>query len=104
VAFYNRRDKNPEQFGAPDVIENVNREELGKLGMTDAEENDVVAFLETLSDGYVANRPSQSEPEFPATAPSVGSQDHFRSARDYVRVVRFRTDMSPPSQPSRPPR
>jgi cytochrome c peroxidase len=104
VAFYNRRDKNPEQFGAPDVIENINREELGKLGLTDAEENDIVAFLETLSDGYVANRPSQSEPEFPATAPPVTSQDHFRGARDVIRVVRFRTDMNPSNQPGRPPR
>lgn len=92
VAFYNRRDKNPEQFGAPDVIENVNHEELGKLGLTDAEENDVVAFLETLSDGYVANNPSQEQSDFPATAPPATSQDHFRGARDIIRVVRFRSE------------
>lgn len=90
VAFYNRRDKNPEQFGKPDVIENVNREELGKLGLTDAEEDDVVAFLETLSDGYIPNRHSQPEQEFPATAPTAGSKDHFRGARDVMRVERFR--------------
>ena len=90
VAFYNRRDKNPEQFGAPDVIENVNREELGKLGLTEAEENDVVAFLETLSDGYTVNQHSPNQPEFPAIAPPVASQDHFRGVRDVIRVVRYR--------------
>lgn len=93
VTFYNRRDKTPELFAAPDVEENVNREELGKLGLTDAEEDDLVAFLETLSDGYVPTQPTQptvTEPQFPATAPPVASKDHFRSVRDVLRVERFR--------------
>jgi hypothetical protein len=33
----------------------VNREELGNLGLTSAEEDDIVAFLKTLSDGYVSD-------------------------------------------------
>jgi cytochrome c peroxidase len=90
VSFYNLRDKTPERFAAPDVEENVNREELGKLGLTDAEEDDLVAFLETLSDGYVPDRPTQTETEFPAIAPPVASKDHFRSVRDVLRVERFR--------------
>lgn len=96
VRFYNLRDKLPGEFGAPEVEENVNREELGKLGLTDAEENDLVAFLETLSDGFQPPRPTQpSQPnelerEFPATAPTAGTQDHFRGARDVIRVQRFR--------------
>ena len=35
----------------PEVPENVNTDELGDLGLTDAEEDAVVAFLHTLSDG-----------------------------------------------------
>ncbi len=35
-----------------EVVMNVNTEELGDLGLTDAEEDAVVAFLGTLSDGY----------------------------------------------------
>ena len=35
------------------VAENVNTEELGNLGLTDEEEDAIVAFMETLSDGYV---------------------------------------------------
>lgn len=37
---------------APEVAENVNTGELGDLGLTPAEEQAIVAFLKTLSDGY----------------------------------------------------
>ena len=37
---------------AAEVLTNVNVDELGNLGLTDAEEDAVVAFLETLSDGF----------------------------------------------------
>ena len=36
----------------PEVAANVNTEELGNLALTDMEENAIVAFLRTLSDGY----------------------------------------------------
>jgi len=38
---------------APEVAENVNMAELGDLGLTNAEEHAIVAFLKTLSDGYM---------------------------------------------------
>ncbi len=50
VHFYNTRDV--ETWPAPEVSENVNHAELGDLGLTDEEENAIVAFLNTLSDGY----------------------------------------------------
>lgn len=65
VHFYNTRDVLPvcadlEQarpaencWPAPEVAENVNRDELGDLGLTDAEEDAIVAFMRTLSDGWV---------------------------------------------------
>jgi hypothetical protein len=37
---------------APEVPMNVNRVELGDLGLTDAEENAIVAFMNTLPDGW----------------------------------------------------
>jgi len=37
----------------PEVSENVNTEELGDLGLTPEEEQAIVAFLMTLSDGYI---------------------------------------------------
>ena len=41
---------------APEVVENVNTDELGNLGLTPAQEIALVAYLKTLSDGYVAQR------------------------------------------------
>jgi cytochrome c peroxidase len=38
---------------APEVAQNVNRSELGNLGLTPQEEAAIVAFLKTLSDGYM---------------------------------------------------
>lgn len=51
VHFYNTRDV--EEWPAPEVAENINVDELGNLGLTDEEEDAIVAFMETLSDGYV---------------------------------------------------
>jgi len=50
VHFYNTRDVEP--WPAPEVLANMNTDELGDLGLTDAEEDAIVAFMETLSDGY----------------------------------------------------
>ena len=50
VHFYNARDV--ESWPAPEVVVNVNTDELGNLGLTVEEEAALVAFLKTLSDGY----------------------------------------------------
>ncbi len=52
VAFYNRRDVEPRRWGPPEVARNVNRDELGDLGLSRQEEADLVAFLKTLTDGW----------------------------------------------------
>lgn len=67
VRFYNTRDVLPRcgpgavraDWGvtcwpAPEVAANVNRTELGALGLTAAEEAAIVAYLRTLSDGHPA--------------------------------------------------
>lgn len=41
------------RWSAPEVAENVNDAELGDLGLTAADEAALVAFMKTLSDGYV---------------------------------------------------
>ena len=68
VHFYNTRDVKPtcdDLFTSdadamdqgcwpePEVEENVNDGELGNLKLTDAQEDAIVAFLKTLSDGYI---------------------------------------------------
>jgi cytochrome c peroxidase len=54
VHFYNTRDV--KNWPAPEVAENVNRDELGNLGLTEKEENQLVAFMQTLSDGYIVKK------------------------------------------------
>jgi len=71
VHFYNTRDVKPSCPNAfttekealkmgcwpeAEVAENVNTDELGNLGLTDEEEDAIVAFLITLSDGYKVNK------------------------------------------------
>ncbi|UCH35920.1 MAG: cytochrome C [Armatimonadota bacterium] len=50
VHFYNTRDV--EAWPPPEVAANVNTSELGDLDLTDAEEDAIVAFMRTLTDGY----------------------------------------------------
>ena len=50
VHFYNTRDV--EDWPPPEVTQNVNTDELGDLGLTKTEENAIVTFMQTLSDGY----------------------------------------------------
>jgi cytochrome c peroxidase len=71
VHFYNTRDAKPacplrpdgrvyseaealagKCWPAPEVAQNVNRSELGNLKLSTAEEDAIVAFMRTLSDGY----------------------------------------------------
>jgi cytochrome c peroxidase len=66
VHFYNKRDMMQGMSGmggggmgggmgmnmSPEVVQNVNTTELGNLGLTMMEEQDLVAFLKTLTDGY----------------------------------------------------
>lgn len=52
VEFYNTRDVEPQRWGEAEVPETVNRDELGNLRLTDREIDAIVAFLNTLSDGY----------------------------------------------------
>jgi cytochrome c peroxidase len=63
VHFYNTRDVLPRCragdrgegtscWPAPESTQNMNTSKVGNLGLTDAEEDAIVAFLRTLSDGY----------------------------------------------------
>lgn len=50
VHFYNTRDV--DGWPEPEVSENINTDELGNLGLSNDEEDAIVAFMMTLSDGY----------------------------------------------------
>jgi cytochrome c peroxidase len=53
VHFYNTRDVKGADWEPAEYINTVNHIELGNLGLTSAEEGDIVAFLMTLTDGYL---------------------------------------------------
>jgi len=74
VVFYNDRDKKPlcsknrvsedaalkqKCWPAPEVITNVNHDELGDLGLKEREIDDIVAFMKTLTDGWQAANSKQ---------------------------------------------
>jgi cytochrome c peroxidase len=50
VRFYNTRDVASAGWPAPEVAENVNKREMGNLKLTESEIEDIVAFLNTLTD------------------------------------------------------
>ena len=56
VHFYNTRDV--ATWPAPEVAATVNHVELGNLGLTAQEEADLVAFLQTLTDGFGDRMPA----------------------------------------------
>jgi cytochrome c peroxidase len=51
VHFYNTRDI-PGMWPAPEVPDTMDGKFMGNLGLTDAEEDAIVAFMETFTDGY----------------------------------------------------
>jgi cytochrome c peroxidase len=52
VHFYNTRDVHTEHWPAPESTFNLNATGLGNLGLSSQDEDDLVAFLDTLTDGY----------------------------------------------------
>ena len=64
VHFYNTRDVLPRCqphdvnegttcWPAPESTNNMNTSRIGRLGLSDAEENEIVSFIQTLSDGFM---------------------------------------------------
>ena len=80
VHFYNVRGKELDAFPPADVEETVNQTELGNLGLSDDQEDDLVAFLETLSDDSTT---LDGVPHSTAKSP-------FRGIRDVLRVEQYR--------------
>jgi cytochrome c peroxidase len=73
VHFYNTRDV--ASWPPPEVAQNVNDDELGNLRLSASDEAAIVAFLKTLSDGYVVT-PADLMPEpieFHENTPEVGA-------------------------------
>jgi cytochrome c peroxidase len=68
VHFYSTRDALPRCatndpgegttcWPAPESTDNINTKRVGRLGLSEVEENALVSFMQTLSDGFMANPP-----------------------------------------------
>ncbi|MGE3549783.1 MAG: methylamine utilization protein MauG, partial [Geobacter sp.] len=64
VDFYNTAGLRG-RWPAPEVPQNVNREEMGNLKLTKSEVAAIVAFMQTLSDGYGKPLANITLPPFP---------------------------------------
>ncbi|MGD8393837.1 MAG: cytochrome c peroxidase [Candidatus Eiseniibacteriota bacterium] len=82
--FYNTRDVEP--WPDPEVSANVNYDELGDLGLTQEEEDAIVAFLLTLSDGYGMPEPMAPNP---ARSPSLATLTSIRAYPNPLRTDGF---------------
>jgi cytochrome c peroxidase len=84
VSFYNTRDLGG--WPPPEYPENVNTEELGNLGLSEQDENDLVAFLMTLTDGYSAEplqpRMPQQQIRMALLGPVVAFPNPFRATTE----------------------
>lgn len=50
MEFYNRRDLEPERWGKTDYAETVNHEDLGDLGLSDQDIDDLVSLMDAFTD------------------------------------------------------
>ena len=79
ITFYNVRGKELDEFPPPEIKETVNTTELGNLGLSDSDEDDLVAFLETLTDE-----------ELPPLEPQSNARKGYGGVRDILRVEQYR--------------
>jgi len=59
VHFYNKRDVEGENWPPPEISANVNKDELGDLGLDEREEDLIVLFMKALSDGFIPSKEKQ---------------------------------------------
>ena len=82
VDFYNTRDTD-EKWTKPEIAETMNTEELGNLGLSDQEVDDIVAFMRTLSDGYESGEYAMIEREDAIKLPYVRVEGQDLASKIY---------------------
>lgn len=95
MEFYNERDVTPERWGATDYPETVNREDLGNLGLSAQEVEDLTALMDAFTDQCLVDAAARGQrlPEPPAGLP--GSWERRSWFPDW--------DQDRPLLPPRPP-
>jgi hypothetical protein len=78
IDFYNRRDVEPERWGATDYPETVNRVDLGDLKLSDQEAADLTALMEAFTDRSVLRMRERGE-RYPEVVPGTPGSWKMRS-------------------------
>ena len=72
MEFYNKRDVEPARWGPTDYPETVNRQDMGNLGLTDQQIEDLVALMHAFTDRSLLDRkPEQIFPAAPSKTPTT---------------------------------
>lgn len=70
IEFYNKRDLEPERWGKTDYPETVNHTDLGNLGLTVQEVDDLVALMDAFTDRSLLEMRKRGD-RFPLAPPQV---------------------------------
>ncbi len=97
MEFYNRRDLEPERWGATDYPATVNHTDLGNLGLTDPEITDLTALMDAFTDRTLLTMREREE-RFPAV--SEGTPDSWKM-RSYFPDWNHAAPPLPPHPPYR---
>ncbi|YCM46551.1 cytochrome c peroxidase [Verrucomicrobiaceae bacterium 227] len=78
IEFYNKRDVEPERWGATDYPETVNHEDMGDLKLSEQQVDDLIALMDAFTDrNLLEMKPGQLFPEVPEGVPSTEERKAF---------------------------
>ena len=78
MEFYNKRDLETQRWGSTDYPETVNREDMGKLNLTNQQVKDLVALMSAFTDRSVREQKSgQLFPKAPEEIPATATRRLF---------------------------
>ncbi|WP_218132406.1 cytochrome-c peroxidase [Nitrosomonas sp. Nm33] len=96
VDFYNTRDIDG-KWPKPEIAATMNTEELGNLGLSDQEVDDIVAFMRTLSDGYESGEHAKIESAGAINLPYVRIEGQDVASKIYsVRMEQITAEQNSP--------
>lgn len=78
IEFYNKRDKEPQRWGKTDYRETVNHDDLGNLGLSENEIDDLVALMNAFTDRTLLSMRNDGG-TFPQALPDTPSTWTMRS-------------------------
>ena len=98
IEFYNKRDLEPERWGATDFPESVNHEDLGNLKLSDQQVDDLTALMDAFTDRiFLKMKPGQVFPAVPKGVPSTAERKaFFLNSPARVDVMQPRRSIEPP--------